>query len=89
MNALSLKELLREWEDQDTAAFQVGVTLGILPPDDPGHNTFRRFKGLLWSNNPVGNFLYHSLDELVRLGFIEHDDNEMKYRWREGSAPLV
>jgi hypothetical protein len=35
-----------------------------------------------WSNNPVGNLLYETLESLVQVGVLEsRDEPDKQYRW--------
>lgn len=78
----TFREYLEDWQDIDVAQFYLGVSLGIFMENDhPFINT--DIKGILWSENELGNFLYKALGNLVKLGFIEFDEAEDKYRWKK------
>jgi hypothetical protein len=80
-NLLKLKESLAEWTDLDWAAFQLAACLGLMPPDSDLFRT--KAKHIFWTNNPVGNALYRMLRELAGVGILEHDQEEMRYRWSQ------
>lgn len=82
-----LKERLSDWKDWDGAAFDVGVCLGFWPDMgapygfDPWHGT----KGIMWSNNPLGNAIYYFLSGLVEAGMLEmREEPDIAYRWNPG-----
>ena len=77
--ASSLPELLREWQDWDVASHYVGRALGLFPSE----SWMAQYKGIFWTDNPLGNMLAGVLDSMVELGAVEkNSDNE--YRWVQG-----
>ena len=78
MSSPLLQELLADWCDPDGAMFCMGVSLGLWPNDWPtdGLNN----KWIFWSNNPLGNSLYHCLELLVKVGVLEENDDQ-RFRW--------
>ena len=74
----TLKDLLADWTDVDVAEFYLARCLGIMGSDVP---TMASAKHVFWSANPVGDTLYEILQHLVRIGVLEHDEDESRYRW--------
>src|SRR4051812_6768695 len=73
----SLKEALRDWEDPDVALYMVGRCLGLIE-----HGvSFAASKPLVNTSNSVSLVIGETLDAMVRLGAVEYDENEMRYRW--------
>jgi len=78
----TLQERLKEWQDFDVAAYELGVTLGLFEDDPQGtYEAFRANKGIFWSDNPLGNALYGILQSLAEQDFLDWDREESKYRW--------
>lgn len=73
---------LTEWEDFDGAEFELGLALGIFPPEAQ-HS--RDVKWVFWTDNGLGNFLVHGLDVLTHLGFLEHCVEEQQWRVRRST----
>lgn len=73
----SLKEELAEWQDFDSAEFVLGVTLGVVEAD------FQKTKWVYWTDNPLGSFLYETLKGMVKIGTLEFDEEEDKFRWKQ------
>ncbi len=80
----SLKERLTGWTDWDGAAYELGACLGFWPEfgAPPGHDCWNGVKGIMWSAHPLGDSLYHFLDELVESGCLERrEEPDIQYRW--------
>jgi hypothetical protein len=79
----TLQERLKGWHDWDTAAFEVGVCLGLWgdfgapPGEDPWFGT----KHIFWTDNPLGNTLHNFLLGLVKAGMLETNEDSLKFRW--------
>lgn len=74
----TLRERLHNWTDWDVAEYHLGAALGLWPEwddvsgcDDPWHG----FKGVIWSNTPVGNLLHTTIRQLVDIGMLESKDD--------------
>jgi hypothetical protein len=81
----ALRDALADWCDWDIAEYHLAVVLGIIAQDAP----FGRMKGTFWSNNPVGNFLYQTLEGLVSIGVLEYrDEPDNQFRWNPASESL-
>jgi len=69
---------MKEWSDWDGAARWLATCLGLMP-DEPG---WGRTKHVFWSNHPIGNVLYETLERLVQVGVLEsRDEPDKQYRW--------
>ena len=78
-----LQARLASWQDWDIAAFEIAVALGILPfdvflPEEAKH--------VFWRSNRLGDAVSEILTILVRIGALEHDEEEQRYRWHAGFA---
>lgn len=71
-----LRELLAAWKCFDGAEYKLACVLGSLPGD--GH--FGP-KWVFWSNNQHGNALRDLLMKMVGVGMLEHNEDELKFRW--------
>jgi hypothetical protein len=78
-NTLTLKEALQNWTDFDGAMYELALCLGLMTPEV---DTFASTKHVYWSDNPVGNALYATLDELTQYGVLEkRDEPDYQFRW--------
>ncbi len=75
-NPLNLNDM-NEWVDFDVALFLIGRALGVFANE---YHEIPNIKPLLWSQNPVNNCLYNIANELVRIGYLEYDEDASKYR---------
>jgi hypothetical protein len=78
----NLRDRLHNWADFDGAEFEIGKALGVFSDD----TKFSDVKGVLWSNNPVGNCLGKILNGLLEIGFLEENDEGM-FRYNGGAWP--
>lgn len=79
---MALSERLKEWADFEYAEYHLGVVLGMfqdLEPQD-GSPFDRVPKWLLWTRNPLSTALGEMLNQLVKVGVLECDDNHL-LRW--------
>jgi len=80
-----LSERLKDWKEIDGALFDLGVALGLWNDTPKGGNWQQQApKWVFWSNNPLGNALYETLERLVAIGVLEmrqEQDSEIEYRW--------
>ncbi len=75
---ISLKNQLTEWTDWDVAAYQLGISLGLMP-DVPA---FGASKHVFWSDHPIGKMLHSMLGTLVANSVLEkRDEPDIQYRW--------
>jgi hypothetical protein len=79
---MNLRELLKNWEDQDISAYYLACCLGIIEFDD-SFAIFRDSKHIFWTGNSIGDFLYEMLRRMVEIGMLEIDDDESQYRWNQ------
>lgn len=77
---MNLRELLKDWEDQDISAYYLACCLGIIDYDDTFTN-FRKSKHIFWTGNPISNFLYEMLGKMSETGILEFDEEQSLYRW--------
>jgi len=75
----SVRDDLRDWMDVDVAAYSLATKLGIWDPAERGQNT----KHVTWSSNQLGDALHDILMVLVRIGALEHDHEEQRFRWNK------
>jgi hypothetical protein len=81
----ALRDALQDWGDWDVAEYRLAMVLGIIARDA----NFATVKGTFWSNNPVGNFLYQTLDGLVSIGALERrDEPDIQFRWNPAFESL-
>ncbi|BEP15053.1 hypothetical protein acdb102_33640 [Acidothermaceae bacterium B102] len=76
---MTFADALSDWTDADLACFRLGVELGVLP-----EGTFHSHKGLLWTDNPLGNGLYEALVALTNARILEQrlePDNQFRWTW--------
>ncbi len=77
----SLKKRLTEWQDPDSAVFELMIVLG-LAPDDP--DMFRAYSHIHSWSGPLSDALhYFLLRDLVLLGVITEEDQESRFCWNQ------
>ena len=60
--------------------------LGIMPLGT-GMN---EAKWVYWSDNPLGNMLYGTLERLLKLGALERrEEPDLQYRWRSAYRVVI
>jgi hypothetical protein len=75
---MTLREELKDWADADVAAHKLAKCLGILPSG----STMRSAKRLFWSANPIGDMLFHTLEQLARVGILDRrEEPDLQFRW--------
>jgi hypothetical protein len=75
----SLKEALADWTDIDVAQYAVAICLGLMSPNVPFPPGV---KGVFWTNDPIGELLYHILENLTGANILEkRDEPDYQYRW--------
>lgn len=78
----TLKEELAEWHDWDGAMYYVGSCMGLWPSWPVGGAWPSHIKGIMWSNNPIGDMLMQQLELLVEQGVLEkRDEPDLQFRW--------
>lgn len=83
---MNLKELLKDWEDQDVSAYYLACCLGVVNYDD-SFAEFRKFKHIFWTSNTISNFLYKMLGKMSEAQILEFDEIKGKYRWNQKFNP--
>ena len=85
MDVRILPEALSEWTDFDGASWRLAKCLGLMPdiPWNPGDRTKPGYgmKAAFWSSNLFGETLTRIMQELVRMGALEFDEDNIAYRW--------
>jgi hypothetical protein len=75
-----LTDALNEWCDCDVAQYHLAVVLGVIAPDA---NFETGVKCIFWTDNPIGNYLFHTLNGLVSIGVLERrEEPDCQYRWK-------
>lgn len=68
---------LKDWTDIDVAAYQLGLALGMYPPEV----SFLKLKGIFWSNNKCCDMLCRMLKGMRDQGVLEYRE-EPDYQYR-------
>lgn len=77
----TLKASLAEWQDCDGVAYDLALCLGLMSLEIP---FWGEAKHIFWTDNPIGNFLYNTLDQMVELGILEkRDEPDLQYQWNQ------
>lgn len=73
---MTLAETFHDWLDFDGAEFELAKCLGLMPntPWDPS------LKSMFWTNNVFSIGLYSMIEELVKMGVLEMND-ERQFRY--------
>ncbi|NNN30990.1 hypothetical protein HLK59_11530 [Streptomyces sp. S3(2020)] len=75
---MNLAKDLADWTDWDSAAFEVGRSLGIFGESE----TFAQVKWVFWTDNPLGNALHEVLLQLVSARVLERrEEPDEQFRW--------
>ncbi len=77
----SLKVALADWVDADVATYYLACCLGLMRPEDGTLDGFRDAKWVFWSGNEVGDTLWQFMEALQKLGVLEFDEENIKWRW--------
>ncbi len=73
---------MKDWTDQDVAAYILGIAIGVVSEDD----TFQLSKPTFVKNNKDATvvFMNNLLEELSVSGFLEKRKiPKLQYRWKE------
>jgi hypothetical protein len=74
----TLRGALADWTDFDVSAHVLAQCLGVMP-SGLGIN---EAKWVYWSDNPLGNMLYGTLERLLGLGALEkREEPDLQYHW--------
>jgi hypothetical protein len=74
----TLRVALADWTDFDVSAHVLAQCLGIMPSG----LGMKEAKSVYWSDNPLGNMLYATLERLLELGALERrEEPDLQYRW--------
>ncbi|MFE6195807.1 hypothetical protein [Streptomyces sp. NPDC057838] len=77
MTEVVFSQALEDWVYWDQAAYELGLSLGLLTPDVP----FSKSKRIFWTDNPAGRALHATLLALVEAGLLESRDDDEEFRW--------
>jgi hypothetical protein len=77
----SLKVALSDWVYADVATYYLACCLGLMKPEDGTLDGFRDTKHVFCSRNDVGDALWQIMETLQKLGVLEFDDENVKWRW--------
>ena len=77
----SLKVALADWLDADVATYYLACCLGLMKAEDGTLDGFRDAKWVFCSGNEVGDALWDFMNTLEKLGILEFDDKNIKWRW--------
>jgi hypothetical protein len=83
MTPLSIR--LADWTDWDVAEWHLAIVLGLWddegnpPGQDKPTDSWGGHKGIIWSNNSLGNALATMLITLTDAGVLEEENQ--RYRW--------
>jgi len=74
----TLRVALADWTDFDASAHALAQCVGIMP----SHQEMKEAKWVYWSENPLGDMLYSTLEHLVELSVLEKRvEPDLQYRW--------
>ncbi len=74
------RDQVSEWVDFDGAMFDLAVSLGVMSQDT---SFTTDAKHVFWSSNQLGDALDDMLKILHRIGAVEHNSEDGKYRWND------
>lgn len=80
----TLRERLKDWQDWDVAAFELGVVLGLWAED-----TFQEQKSTFWARNPIGSMLHETLLRLAQGDVLETDEDRQRFRAQRAHCYVV
>ena len=75
-----LKELLKDWTDQDVAQYYLACCLGLMEFDESFTN-FVNAKSVFWSGNSIQKMLFEMFEKMREVGMVDFDENTTSYRW--------
>ncbi len=85
---INLKNLLKDWEDQDVSAYYLACCLGFIDYDT-SFAIFRESKWIFCTGNPASEFLSNALHKMLEIGMLEFNDDTNQYRWNKEFKPLI
>ena len=79
----SLKDFLENWAEPEEAMGYLGCLLGFIEYEGDAAIYVTKTKiNILYSNNQVSTMLFEMLEQMVKVGFLEKDD-DWAYRWNK------
>src|SRR5689334_453077 len=79
--AIPRLEEMSDWTDWDVAHFAIGRAIGVFDRD---YGEIANIAEVFYTSNPIGESLLKIADELVKVGYLEHDPDRQKYRLKRG-----
>lgn len=77
----SLKVALADWVHADVATYYLACCLGLMKPEDGTLDGFREAKHVFCGSSEIGSALWQFMETLQKLGVLEFDDKNIKWRW--------
>ncbi len=78
-----MQELFNDWVEPENAMGYLACLLNIISVEGDIKDYFSKNKiGIFHSNNKTSTMLYHMLEQMVGVGFLEKDD-DWAYRWNK------
>lgn len=77
-NKNTFKDAMQNWQDFDGAQYNLAICLGII---DAKYNFHIDTKHVFWTDNSLGNMLYAILENMRDEGILEHNEDELQFRW--------
>ena len=76
---MGLRDALADWTDWDVAAYELARALDLM---GDGVRFHLEAKHVFWSNHPIGNMLYETLQRLDEVGVLQYrEEPDHQYRW--------
>lgn len=76
----TLREKLKDWTDIDIIMHYLAIVLGIDKPFEETDDKWE-YKWVYWTNNSISKLLDNMIQDLVKNGILEYDEEEMMFRW--------
>lgn len=76
----TLREKLKDWTDIDITMHYLAIVLGIDKPPEETDDKWE-YKWVYWTNNSISKLLDNMIQDLVKNGILEYDEEEMMFRW--------
>jgi len=74
----TLRARLASWTDRDVAGYWIALSIGLI---EPAASFSSDAKHVFWTNNALGEAIDDVLMLLVKIGAVEHDQDEQRVRW--------
>ncbi|KQR91119.1 hypothetical protein ASG01_14655 [Chryseobacterium sp. Leaf180] len=70
-----LLERMKDWTDVDIAMHEIALCLELIPEDN-----FPKYKRFYWSNSEKSELLSNLLKDLVKIGFLDMNEDDYTYK---------